>query len=119
LRGATWRFIVQWLEEATDPELAAAGLDRQTAAAGDMDALGESASRLLVLSGAWREPSLMTGTVIMLDMEYLIGREGAAHLASASSVVDLHELGGPKRRRMRRQRLLSRLLAGTEVDQLV
>lgn len=112
LRDATWRFIAGRLAEATDAELLRIGIDRRTTN------WGKSASKLLVWSGAWREANLMARTTILVDTEYLLGPKGAGQLASASPVIEVRILGSDKPRWMRRQKLLSLLAAGTEVDQL-
>jgi hypothetical protein len=94
------------------------GIDRGLLQADPASAWGAAASRLLVLSGAWRHVDLMTGTVIALDTEFVLTSKGAAALATELPTVELRMIGGRKRRHVRRQKLLSVLLAGTEVDQL-
>lgn len=118
LRSATWRFVAKWLAHASDSEMTVLGLDRDLSQTDSASAWGEVASRLLVLSGAWRHANLMTGTVIALDTDLVLTSEGAAELARESATIELRIIGGRARRHVRRQKLLSVLLAGTEVDQL-
>lgn len=118
LRSATWKFVAGWLAHATDSEMSMLGVDQTLLRTDSASAWGAVASRLLVVSGAWRHADLMTNTVVALDTEFVLTSAGATELAADSPKIELRVVGGQMRRKVKRQSLLSALLAGTEVDQL-